>query len=146
MRVKNTFDLSQFVYSATAIRKGIDNTPSPEVVANLQRLYNEVLLPIEQRTGAKLLLTSGYRSEKLNKAIGGSATSQHCKGQAADLQAENMTPAELYKKIKKSGVIFDQLIEEFGAWVHVSTSPTPRKQCLIASKKGKRTVYTPDPS
>lgn len=146
MILKDSFDLSQFTVSQTAIRKGIDNLPTKDEVTNLRRLHKNVLVPIKEKTGAQIIVTSGFRSEALNRAIGGAKSSQHVKGQAADIIATNMTPLELYERIKSAGIIFDQLIEEFGQWVHVSLSTTPRGQKLRAKKINGATVYLPDAS
>jgi hypothetical protein len=131
--------------STTAIRLGIDNTPSDIVITNLLELCEHVLQPLRDHIGESIKISSGYRSPKLNKKIGGSATSQHCFGQAADISCGERT-AELFYYIKNN-LIFDQLIWEFGDdsnpdWVHVSYSSIKnRKQCLRAKKVKGKTIY-----
>ena len=85
MRLSKNFTLSEFTRSATASRKGIDNTPSAKDIVNLQHLVSKILQPMRNALGP-IRITSGYRSPAVNRAIGGSTKSQHCKGQAADIQ------------------------------------------------------------
>jgi zinc D-Ala-D-Ala carboxypeptidase len=145
MILKPFFDLDQFAYSETAVRRGINNKPNDQIViGNLIRLYDNILSPLAKKIDKPIFLSSGYRSPQLNKAIGGSPTSQHMQGQAADIVILGMDVEWLYQSIKNSGLPFDQLIQEFNRWVHVSYSPTPRKQCLRATKKDKKTIYTID--
>lgn len=138
-----TFDPDQFAFSATAVRRGIRNQPDAVALTNLGRLWAEVLVPIAALTPRGLYLTSGYRSPLLNRTIGGAAGSQHQKGQAADIQAPGWTPEELFQAITDSGVTFDQLIQEFNEWVHVSWAPEPRGQRLRAIKCQGATSYRP---
>lgn len=118
------FTLSEFVRSDTATNRHIDNTPSQEVIENLRALCRNVLEPARAAFGSPIYITSGYRCPELNKAVGGKPTSQHLRGEAADLQVrgvENLR--KLYNAIKEHGV-FDQLLYESnkaGAkWIHVS--------------------------
>lgn len=131
--------------SATAERKGIDNTPSVQVRANLTALIEKVLDPLREAYGKPIIVTSGYRCERLNKAVGGAASSQHVKGEAADIRSVEDTPEEnkkLYDLIVKLGLPFDQLINEYGYdWVHVSFGSQHRRQKLKAVKKNGRTSY-----
>jgi len=112
MELSNHFTLQEFVTSNTAIRKGIDNTPSAEVVKNLRELCNQVLEPLREKLAKPVKVTSGYRSEKLNKLIGGAKNSQHCKGEAADIHVPGMTIEELFQFCKEH-LNYDQLIQEF---------------------------------
>ena len=91
-------------------------------------------------------ISSGYRCERANTAIGGVDSSQHCKGQAADTCCPSMTVENWYQFVKKSGIEFDQLIQEFDRWVHVSYTAVGknRKQCLRAIKVDGQTKYIPD--
>jgi hypothetical protein len=131
--------------STTAIRLGIDNTPSDIAINNLRLLCNNVLQPLRDHMDESIKVNSGYRSPDLNKKIGGSKSSQHCLGQAADISCGERT-AEIYEYIKNN-LIFDQIIWEFGDddnpdWVHVSYSSTKnRKQCLRAYKINNKTIY-----
>lgn len=145
MNLTKNFTLKEMYESTTAIRLGIDNTPSDIVIKNLLLLCQKVLQPLREHMDESIKVSSGYRSSALNKKIGGSKSSQHCLGQAADISCGERT-VEMYEYIKNN-LIFDQLIWEFGtdenpAWVHVSYSSTNnRKQCLRAYKVNGKTVY-----
>lgn len=147
MRLSKNFSLDELSKSTTAIRLGIDNTPSDIVITNLLELCEHVLQPLRDHIGESIKVSSGYRSPALNKKIGGSKTSQHCFGQAADISCGERT-AELFKYIENN-LIFDQLIWEFGNdtnpdWVHVSYSTIKnRKQSLRAYKVNGKTIYKP---
>ena len=128
------FTIRELTKSTTAIKKGIDNTPTKEVTSNLIYLIDNILDPLREAWGEPLIVTSGYRCPKLNKAVGGSATSQHVKGQAADIRTLKDTPEEnkrLFELVQKLGLPFDQLINEYNYdWVHVSYSKRHRRQIL----------------
>ena len=131
--------------SATAQRKGIKNDPSIQVCKSLTALIEKVLDPLREAYGKPIIVTSGYRCEKLNKAVGGAASSQHVKGEAADIRSVQDTPEEnkkLFDLIVKLGLPFDQLINEYNYdWVHVSYGARHRRQKLKAVKKNGRTTY-----
>lgn len=118
------FTLQELTASATATRKGIDNTPSPEVTARLTALVANVLDPLRGAWGKPIVVTSGYRSPRLNRAVGGAARSQHCKGEAADIRTlsnRRWENRQLYDLIRKLGLPYDQLIDEYDySWIHVS--------------------------
>jgi hypothetical protein len=123
MKLSNSFNLIEFTSSETASRRGIDNTPSIAVIENLRLLCENVLQPLRDKYGKSINITSGYRSPKLNKAIGGSSTSQHCFGQAADIQVDRKDYLKVWEILKT--LPFDQIIFEFGTesapdWIHVS--------------------------
>jgi hypothetical protein len=123
MKLSNSFNLIEFTSSETASRRGIDNTPSIAVIENLRLLCENVLQPLRDKYGKSINITSGYRSPKLNKAIGGSTTSQHCFGQAADIQVDKKDYLKVWEILKT--LPFDQIIFEFGTelapdWIHVS--------------------------
>ena len=137
------------VYSRTAIRLDIDNTPTKEHLANMTELAENVFEPLRAYVGGPIKINSFYRSPKLNKAIGGSTKSQHCRGQAIDIDDtfKHMSNADMYKYIKEN-LDFDQMIWEFGsdenpAWVHISyVSPAlNRNRCLKAYKDNGKTKY-----
>lgn len=124
MKLTEHFTLTEFVRSETADRNHIDNTPTQEVIDNLRALCRNVLEPARVAFCAPIHITSGYRCTALNKAVGGKPTSQHLRGEAADLQVRGMENLrKLYRVIKDHGV-FDQLLFESnkaGArWIHVS--------------------------
>jgi zinc D-Ala-D-Ala carboxypeptidase len=143
MKLSDNFELDQFTLSQTAVRNDIENFPTPEALFALQALCTKVLEPLVAK-GFKFGINSGYRCPALNKLIGGAENSQHCKGQAVDLNPIGMSVEEFYQGIAKSGIPFDQLIQEFGKWVHISYVAEPRKQKLRAVKKNGKTVYEAD--
>ena len=150
MQLSKNFSLAEFTESNTATRNGIDNNPSAEHIHNLVELCENVLQPLRDRIGSSIRVTSGYRSEALNNAIGGSKTSDHSHGRAADIKlvinGVNISE-ELYHGIKAMGVPFKQLIWEFGdddtpQWVHIAFDKDNNKmQCLKAYKENGKTKY-----
>lgn len=130
------FTIKELTKSSTAEAKGIDNTPTPEVERNLTALVENVLSPLREIYGKPITVNSGYRCPELNKAVGGSATSDHVKGFAADITCSNKKENAILFDIIKNTFIFDQLIWEKGNdqypdWVHVSFNPNrQRKQIL----------------
>jgi len=147
MKLSNNFTLREFVKSQTASRKGIDNTPSQEHLDNAIALFENVVQPVRENFGPTII-TSGYRSDALNEAIGGSTTSQHSKGQAVDLEVMGVSTAEVCEWIA-ANTDFDQLILEFyepgdtnSGWVHVSyAGDENRGETLTASKVNGSTQY-----
>ena len=138
------FSLDEMIFSQTATRNSIDNTPGANEIENLKKLCSEILDPLCEKHHLNIHVSSGFRSVKLKKKIGGAANSQHVKGCAADITAEGIASIELYDIIKASGLAFDQLIQEFETWVHISWSVNPRGECLLAMKIGGKTVYLKD--
>ena len=136
------------VYSRTALRLNINNTPTKEHKANMVELAENIFEPLRMWVGGPIKINSFYRSPKLNKAIGGSSKSQHCNGQAIDIDDTfgRMTNAEMFEFIKKH-LDFDQIIWEFGNnenpdWVHVSyVGKENRNRCLKAYKENGKTKY-----
>ena len=137
------------VYSRTATRLGIKNNPNADQMKNMITIAEEVFEPLRAYVGGPIKINSFFRSPELNKAIGGSSKSQHCHGQAIDLDDTfgRCTNAEMFEFIKKY-LDFDQIIWEFGDdenpdWVHVSyVSPEQnRKRCLKAYRENKKTNY-----
>lgn len=150
MKLSKNLTLAEAVKSQTATRKGIDNTPTNDHLLALKAVANNVFQPVRDYFGIPIAVTSGYRSEALNDAIGGSKTSQHSKGEALDLDADvfgGVTNKEVFMYILKN-LDFDQMIWEFGdehnpAWVHVSyrADGNNRKEVLRAYKQDGRTRY-----
>ena len=137
------------VYSTTATRRGIENTPNTEQLDNMELVAEEVFEPLRAYVGGPIKINSFFRCPELNKAIGGSSKSQHCKGQAIDIDDTfgRCTNAEMYHFIKEH-LDFDQIIWEFGDddnpdWVHVSyVSPEDnRGRCLKAYRDNGKTKY-----
>ena len=146
MILSKNFALKEFTKSVSAIRSGIDNSPSPEHIRNIQLLVKFVLQPLREALGSPIRITSGYRSEALNKLIKGSKRSQHCKGQAADLQFRVdgvMDNKAIWDKVIELGLPFDQMINEFEfSWIHISYNHEHnRKSLLEAYKENGRTKY-----
>ncbi len=120
MLLSKNIQLIEMVRSETADSKHLDNTPQQEVIDAMQRLAQEVLQPIRAHFDKPLHISSGYRCQELNKAIGGSKTSQHCFGEAADISVAGTGISELMAWIvNDSGLPFDQVILE-PSWVHIS--------------------------
>lgn len=156
MRLSKNFTLKELIASNTALRLGIDNTPSKEGIWKLTLLATNLLQPIRNELGP-LRVTSGYRSPELNKAIGGSTKSQHCKCQAVDLQfvkRNKMDNIKIFETLMSLQLEFDQCILEFGdateyinpdypAWIHLSYKITDnRNQTLVAYKdENNKTKY-----
>ena len=135
MRLTRNFSLEQLIYSETAERERIDNTPGPDIINNL-RLLAKGLEQVQALTEIPLEISSGYRCPELNQCIGGAKTSQHTQGQAADFTcAEFGSPVDIIKAIRDSDIEFDQCILEYARWVHISFSKTPRGKVL--------TIYDP---
>ena len=137
------------VYSITATRLGIDNTPGDDQLHFMEIIAEKVFEPLREWVGGPIKINSFYRCPELNKAIGGSTTSQHCKGQAMDIDDTfgRATNAEMFNWIKEN-LDFDQMIWEFGDddnpdWVHVSyvSADKNRNRCLRASRNNGKTTY-----
>ncbi len=142
MNLSKHFTLGEFIHSDIAVRKGIDNTPTEEIINNLKALCTNVLEPIREYFKKPIRISSGYRSLALNKAIGGSKTSQHCLGCAVDFTVQDISVDEVFKNIIKMSINFDQNIQEFSAWSHISYLKSGnRRQNLIAKKVNGKTVY-----
>lgn len=144
------FTINELCKSSTASRLRIDNTPNSEYTNNLKELVEKVLDPLREKWGKPIVVNSGYRCDKLNKAVGGSSTSQHKYGQAADIEAYTRSLSDnkkLFDLIKSLKLPFDQLIYEYGNstgpdWIHISYGPKNRRTILKATKVGNNTVYT----
>lgn len=134
------FTYDELIRSDTARAKGIDNTPTPGIRKNLERLVNNVLDPLREKWGGPIDVSSGYRSPSVNKAVGGVKNSQHMLGEAADLRiykrdsngkyirdskgrliVDKAAIRRLFDLVKKSDILFDQLINENNySWLHIS--------------------------
>ena len=149
MSISQHISYKESVYSRTATRLGIDNEPNDAQMKNMLNIAQEVFEPLRMWVGGPIKINSFFRSPELNKAIGGSTKSQHCHGQAIDLDDTfgRATNAEMYEFIKKH-LDFDQMIWEFGDednpdWVHVSyvSEDKNRNRCLQAYKENGKTKY-----
>ena len=147
IKISKNFSLSEMVKSATAVRLGVDNSPSSIHLVNLTHLAIHILQPVRDKFGV-ITINSGYRSPALNAKVGGSKTSQHCNGQAGDFESFSTPNPELALWISKN-LDFDQLILEFydgkdpnSGWVHCSYNLMGnRKAMLTALKTGGKVVY-----
>ena len=152
MKISDHITYAEAIHSNTAKRKRIDNTPNPTQVEAMKETAEKVFEPLRSWVGGPIKVNSFFRSPVLNEAIGGVASSQHCKGQALDLDDVYgyKTNAEMFLYIREN-LDFDQLILEFytpgipdSGWVHVSyNSEGNRKQVLTALKEDGKTVYKP---
>ena len=126
------FSIKELTKSSKADQLNIENTPTKEAEENLIKLVENILDPLREAWGRPIRVNSGYRGSELNKAVGGSKTSQHCTGQAADISVGN--PSEnkkLFNLIQDLNLPYDQLIDEYNySWVHVSYGPRNRRQIL----------------
>lgn len=152
MKLSEHLDLSEVTRSESAKRNGISNMPTEAHIANFKLLAEKIFEPIRNHFRCPIMISSGYRSKELNAAIGGSATSQHCSGEAIDIDMDG-TPNGVTNRMVfdyiKDNLVFDQLIFEFGDannpdWVHVSyeSTGTQRKQILRATRSNGKTVYS----
>ena len=140
MKLSPHFTLEEMTFSETAVRKGLDNTPTDDVLFNLNRLAF-FLEEVRSMLDKPVLINSAYRSPEVNASVGGKPTSQHCLGLAADIRVPGMTPDEVVKAINGSGLHYDQVIREYDRWTHVSIpakNKEPRKQALIIDNAGTR--------
>ena len=150
MQLTNNFSLAEMVKSETALRHDMDNTPGEAEIENLKRLAEKVLQPVRDHYGKGVKVNSGYRAPEVNAKVGGSRTSDHCKGQAADIEIPGVANADLAQWITEN-LDFTQVILEFytkgipdSGWVHVSYDPSNlKKQTLTAVKQNGKTVYLP---
>ena len=148
MKLTPNFSLSEMTKSDTALRLDMDNTPNAAQVENLKTLCEKVLQPVRDHFGKGVKVNSGFRHPQVNAAVGGSTTSDHCKGMAADIEIPGVANGDLAQWIVDN-LEFRQVILEFytpgvpdSGWVHVSFNPEDnKKQVLTAAKQRGKTVY-----
>lgn len=153
MKLSEHLDLSEVIRSDSAKRNGISNMPIPQHIENFKLLAEKVFEPIRNNFRCPIHISSAYRSIELNRVVGGSLTSQHCSGEAIDVDMDGSTNGVTNKMVFdyiKDNLEFDQLIWEFGTsenpdWVHVSYESTgkQRKQILKAIRVNGKTQYSP---
>lgn len=151
MKLSEHLSLSEVIRSESAKRRGISNMPTEAHIANFKLLAEKIFQPIREHFRCPIHISSGYRSKELNAAIGGSASSQHCSGEAIDIDMDgspNGVTNRMVFDFIKDNLEFDQLIYEFGDennpdWVHVSyeSSGKQRKQILKAVRNNGKTSY-----
>lgn len=141
MKLTDHFTLEEFTASDTAARLGIDNSPSEPEIENLRRTA-ELLEKVRSIFGLPLIISSGYRCSKLNKAVGSSPKSHHVQGRAADFRVYGKTPLEVCEAIQRAKLVYDQCILEFydpntgDGWTHISWAAIPRIQNLTINRHG----------
>ncbi len=148
MNLTANFTLHEMTKSETALRGGLDNTPGPAEIAALTLLAQKVLQPVRDHFGKGVKVNSGFRHPNVNAAVGGSRTSDHCRGMAADIEIPGLANGDLAQWISDN-LVYTQLILEFytpgvpdSGWVHVSYDPANlKKQNLTATKQAGKTVY-----
>jgi len=141
MNLSPNFTLEELTVSEIAARRNLDNTPNATEVANLVRVA-ELLEQVRALLGKPILVNSAFRSKPVNDAVGSRDTSQHRLGCAADIRVPGLTPKQVVQACIDAKLPFDQIIEEFDSWTHISVSNTkeqqPRRQALIIDKAGTR--------
>ena len=148
MKLTPNFSLSEMTKSDTALRLDMDNTPNAAQVENLKTLCEKILQPVRDHFGKGVKVNSGFRHPQVNAAVGGSTTSDHCKGMAADIEIPGVANGDLAQWIVDN-LEFRQVILEFytpgvpdSGWVHVSFNPEDnKKQVLTAAKQRGKTLY-----
>ena len=142
MQLSEHFELAEFLVSETAARRGIANEPTPQIIDNLRRLCQLVLEPLRVKLARPVVITSGYRSLALNRAVGGSPTSHHMQGRAADIIVPGMTPLAVCQAVNQLKLPCVQIIHEFGRWAHLSVAASNERTQLLTAKLAQgKTVY-----
>lgn len=141
MNLSNNFTLEELTHSEVAERKNLDNTPNATEIANLTRLA-ALLEQVRSLLNKPIMINSGFRSKPVNDSVGSRDSSQHRIGAAADIRVPGMTPKQVVEACIEANIGYDQIIEEFGSWTHISVPNTisdkPRRQALIIDKNGTR--------
>jgi hypothetical protein len=141
VKLTNNFYLKEFVISQVAVRHGYRNEPNEKQIENLRLLCVNVLQPLREIINVPIFINSGFRSFDVNAAVGGRFNSQHLEGKAADLVVPSMNLADVFNIVLER-ISFDQLIYEFGKWIHVSwNGELNRKEVMISKKVYGKTVY-----
>lgn len=147
MNLSPHFTLAEFTISSEAARRGISNDPPADLLATLKRTALGMETVRIRLGGMPIVVSSGYRSLELNRAIGSKDSSQHVKGQAVDFICPRYgSPANIVAALKDSDVPYDQLILEFarngGGWVHVSFADSARRQAFALDERGVQPLFT----
>ena len=137
MQLSENFTLEEMIYSSTASKKKIENFPNREALNNLRTLCEKILQPIRSKFAFPIKITSGYRSQGLNEALGGVPSSQHIKGEAADIKASNMKElwSLMLEMIRNKEIEVGQLIDEKNlSWIHVSLPDARHRNHILKLK------------
>ena len=141
MKITEHFSLEELTVSDIAVRKGLDNTPTEAEIANLTRTAL-LLEQVRELLKKPIIVNSAFRSKAVNDAVGSKDTSQHRIGCAADIKVPGMTPKQVVQACIDANIPYDQIIEEFSSWTHISVpdsaSRPPRRQALIIDRNGTR--------
>ena len=145
MMLSDHFSLEELIFSQTATRLGLDNSPNAFQIASLKRLCQTILEPLREALGRPLHINSGYRSTNVNRADAGSINSAHMRGCAADVTAQGLTPEQMAQVATVHRLPFQQVILEFGSWLHIAIpdklSDSPARETLIATRSRLGTIY-----
>lgn len=143
MKLGKYFTLEELTHSQVASRYGISNQPNNVQIDALKALVRNILDPLREAVGHPVIISSGFRNEAVNRLVGGSKSSQHRLGEAADIVVPSMSTPAVIQIIRDLKLPFDQVIDEFGSWVHVSYGPRQRRQILKARRDSSgKTVYS----
>lgn len=144
MSLSEHFTLEELIVSQTAARDGLKNIPNAEQIESLRSLCVTILEPLRLRLKRPVVVNSGFRSVTVNRRVGGSAKSQHCRGEAADIIVPGIPVADVIQVIKSLYLPIDQVIDEFGAWVHVSHKSNAKNRGLYlkARRVGGQAVFS----
>lgn len=141
MKLTQNFSLEEMTVSEIAERKGLDNTPNATEIANLMRTA-ALLEQVRSLINKPIIVNSAFRSKVVNDAVGSKDTSQHRIGCAADIRVPGMTPKQVVQACIDANIPYDQIIEEFSSWTHISVPDSaarpPRRQALIIDRNGTR--------
>lgn len=140
--------MAELVRSATALRRGIENTPNAHQTDNLIRLQTTLLEPTRELLRVPMHISSGFRCPELNGLVGGAENSAHLDGRAADFEPIGLTLQVAFDRIRSSSLPFDQLIIECNTWIHIAVAAgaaPPRRQCLVATGSPGNWHYVPAP-
>lgn len=144
-QVTKNFTYGELLESETAREEGIENAPNDQQLRRLFKITKTVMQPIRDHLDAPVRVTSGFRTQELNEAIGGARESQHVKGEAIDFVADGYTVNEVFEEVVTGDFYFDQIIWEFGNWVHISyTTRRANRSEILTAKKNEvgETYYT----
>jgi len=139
MKLSSNFSLNELIESPTARRKGFHEqfNPPTKVVENLQELVTNVLQPLRDALGVPIIVNSGYRCGRLNRSIKGAANSQHMKGEAADIRTFKFSTIDICRAVIANGIKFDQMIDEYDTWVHISFRKGNNRMQSLQKKHGQ---------
>ena len=141
IKLSESFNLDEFTISQVAERHGYNNEPNEKEIDNLTELCSNVLQPLREIIRVPIVITSGFRSFDVNTAVGGKSNSQHLEGKAADFIVPSMNLVDVFN-ISIDHLQFDQLIYEFGKWIHVSwNDELNRKEALLSKLVNRKTMY-----